>query len=371
MVTPMNITDGTLPGCGTAAAIVPAGSSLRWPARRLGADQRGVTAVTFGLLLVPILVSVGAGVDLTRDTTFRTALQSAADSAAIAGAAAYVDASSASKAVSVATAYIQQAEAGLPANNGVTFSVTTKVLTNTSGQTTGYTVSVSASGSVATTLMSVAMSSMPNSVSATALDPMVTINATLGNWKSSAWDANTIYWYIVPSNGSLPKTSDLHALFTNTSKPPTSLPPISLTAGQTIGFALKNVTGGLHPYGSNGYGSPQGHANWLYSQLSPPSLSAYPTEANNCALQVVAATASDPTPTETPGSCSPKTPAFGTVSCNEAAGQTIFYFWNDMGGGTDDYDYNDAQYSLTCSGSSSGSLLASNGSNATTVVLIR
>ena len=33
---------------------------------------------------------------------------------------------------------------------------------------------------------------------------------------------------------------------------------------------------------------------------------------------------------------------------------TLTYYWNDMGGATDDKDYNDAVYTVTCSQVSSG-----------------
>ena len=338
--------------------------------RTFGADRRGTTALLFGLLLVPIVVAVGAGFDLTRDTTFRSALQAAADQAALAGASAYTAASAQASAVASATAYMTAAEAGLPANSGVSFAVATAPVTGAGGATTGYTVSVTATASVATTLMAIAIPAMANTVTATALNPVVTFNASLGSWKSSAWDSNTIYWYVVPADGSLPASSDLHELFSNASAPPASLPSITLTGGQTIGFALQNITGGLRGYGPNQYGSPQGHTNWLYSQESPPSLSAYPTEPKNCALQVIAATTADPNPAETPGSCSAATPALGTVNCAQAMGQTIYFFWNDMGGSTDDYDYNDAQYSLTC-GAPQSATTASSSAVPTGVVLIR
>ena len=333
----------------TDLALAPVRPFRRAARAGFRADRRGTVAVLTGLMILPLMFSAGIAVDLTRATGFRAALQNAADSAALAGAAAYTDATQASAAAAVATAYLQQAEAGLPPNRGVSFTVTPAVLTNAAGQTAGYTVTVTAQAQVATTLMSLVVASMAAIARATAENPVVTINATLGNWKSSAWDANTIYWYVVPPNGALPAAADLHELFTNTGPAPTTLPSIQVTAAQKIGFALQNVTGGIQGYGANQYGSPQGHTNWLYSQLSPPSASAYPTVPQNCALEVAVATAADPVPTQTGGSCSSATPALGTVSCAQAAGETIFYFWNDMGGSADDYDYNDAQYSLTCS----------------------
>lgn len=344
-------------------------ASARDSLSRLGENRRGTTSLVFALALVPILVSVGAGVDFTRAITFRTELQDAVDSAALAGAGAYVDAASATTASGIATNYMNQIQAGLPPNNGVTFHVNTNQLTNSSGQTTGYSVSVTATAGVATTLMSIAVPAVTAAVAATALNPVVTYSASLGNWKSSAADANTIYWYVVPANGALPTAADLHQMFTNTGPEPSSIAPITLTASQKIGFALKNVTGGISGYGPNQYGSQQGHTNWLYSQLSPPSAAAYPNEPNNCSLQVAAASASGQVPTETPGSCSSATPALATLNCTQAAGKSVYYFWNDMGGGRDDFDYNDAQYSVTCSNPASGGAVAANTVTPTTVVL--
>ena len=314
----------------------------------LRTDRRAGVALLTALGMVPMLLSVGIAIDLSRVTAFRIALQNAADSAALAGAAVYSSSGKSSAAVTAATNYMTQAEAELPANDGVTFTATPAIQTNPAGATTGYTVSVTASAAVPTTVMSLVTPSVSTSVSAGALNPEVSISASLGNWKSSAWDANTIYWYVVPSNGSLPASTDLHALFTNDGPQPTSLPSITVTAGQSIGFALKNVTGGIQGYGPNQYGSQQGHTNWIYSQLSPPSKSAYPSEPANCSLEVVVATSADPNPTETAGSCSSATPANATLNCQQLPGQTIYYFWNDMGGSVDDKDYNDAQYSVTC-----------------------
>ena len=314
----------------------------------LRTDRRAGVALLTALGMVPMLLSAGIAIDLSRVTAFRIALQNAADSAALAGAAVYSSSGKSSAAVTAANDYMTRAEADLPINDGVTFKATPGTQTNSSGATTGYTVSVTASAAVPTTLMSMVTPSVSTSVAARALNPEVSISASLGNWKSSAWDANSIYWYVVPSDGSLPTSADMHELFTNDGPQPTSLPSITITAGQTIGFALKNVTGGIQGYGPNQYGSQQGHTNWIYSQLSPPSKSAYPSEPANCSLEVVVATSEDSSPTETAGSCSSATPANATLNCQQLPGQTIYYFWNDMGGSIDDKDYNDAQYSVTC-----------------------
>lgn len=52
-------------------------------------DRRGATAVTFGLMLVPILGMTGLAVDYTRASSDRSALQNAADAAVLSGAQIY------------------------------------------------------------------------------------------------------------------------------------------------------------------------------------------------------------------------------------------------------------------------------------------
>ena len=326
-------------------------------ARKFAADRHAGVALLTGLAMAPLLLTAGIAIDLSRVTQFHIALQQASDSAALAGAAVYNSTGSQTAAQTAAQNYMTQAIASLPKNDGVTYTATPGTPT-TIGAITNYTVAIAAKAAVPTTVLSFVIPSISTNVGATGLNPVITLTASLGNWKSSAWDANTIYWYVVPSNGGLPAASAMHSLFTNSGPEPTSLPGIQITAGQSIGFALKNVTGGIHGYGSNQYGSPEGHTNWLYSQLSPPSKQAYPTVAKNCALQIGIATTSKPTPTQSPGSCSNATPSGATVNCAQTPGQMIYFFWNDMGGGKDDYDYNDAQYSISCPSAPANSTLA-------------
>jgi hypothetical protein len=39
-------------------------------------------------------------------------------------------------------------------------------------------------------------------------------------------------------------------------------------------------------------------------------------------------------------------------SCSDLSGNSYKYYWNDMGGTTDDLDYNDMEYTFSCSGGS-------------------
>ncbi len=63
--------------------------------RQLLKDRSGATALTFALLLVPIMGMTGLAVDYSRATNDRSRLQNAADSAALAGASIYTGANAA------------------------------------------------------------------------------------------------------------------------------------------------------------------------------------------------------------------------------------------------------------------------------------
>lgn len=78
-------------------------------------DRRGATAVTFGLMLVPILGMTGLAVDYTRASSDRSRLQNAADSAALAGASIYIG-TNANEAEARARAYMR-ANLGADAEN--------------------------------------------------------------------------------------------------------------------------------------------------------------------------------------------------------------------------------------------------------------
>ncbi len=91
-----------------------------------------------------------------------------------------------------------------------------------------------------------------------------------------------------------------------------------------------------------------GVTKYLTSQASPTS----PTP--NCAVQIVQVDPNNlPTspPPNTSGHCfatSGGGSQFANLSCNQIAGRTFMYWWNDMGGKNDDKDYNDLSFTLTC-----------------------
>lgn len=310
-------------------------------------DRRGIFALWLAVALIPLTLFAGAGLDMMRAVDLRAQLQAAVDSAALAGASAYTSSSSSSTATTVAQNYMAGAVAKLTANSGVTYTATPG--TTTSGNATLYTMTVTATSAMPTTLMKLVTSSTTVKVTATAQNATYTISSTLSGFASSAADANYIYWYVVPSDGSVPTSSALTLLYSNVSSNNTKTVTTTITAGQKMGFALKNVTGGISSYGRNGYSAAQGTTHWFYSHLMPPSSEAYSSVTKDCSLQVLVSGSSSSLKS---GACLTALPTYAAVNCSEAAGKTLTFYWNDMGGSSDDYDYNDAVYKVVCSSNS-------------------
>jgi Flp pilus assembly protein TadG len=312
-------------------------------------DRQGAIAVMFALLLVPLLLAIGTATDFVRALQVQTALQGAVDSAALAGASVYVSTATAATARTVATNYLQSMLPTLPANLGVTYTVTPAQIP-ASGPATGYTVTVTAQAQVATSIMALVTDSVGVGASGTAENPLVTGTADFSGWSSSAYDLNVISWYIVPADNSVPPASALHQIYSNaiTNNP---TPSFSAAASQRIGFAMKNVTGGLTGYGPNGEGAAQGSTHMFYSHLNPPSSVAYPSLKQNCSLQSMQVTNTKSPPQASQGSCfSTSSPSpYAAPSCSQMNGKPVKFAWNDLGGTSDDKDYNDAVYTLSCS----------------------
>ncbi len=99
---------------------------------------------------------------------------------------------------------------------------------------------------------------------------------------------------------------------------------------------------------------------------------------SNCALQIQLVDPNNlPTSPPYPGVClaanDPKSGyQYANLSCNQIAGRTFMYWWNDMGASVDDYDYKNLAYILTCvpgatnpdGGTYSGTSTSSSGSTA-------
>ena len=323
-------------------------------------DRRGAIALTFGLALVPILLGVGSGVDIARGAQVKRVLQAAVDSAALAGASAYANGASAAAASTTASNYLSLNALPLPdgAPNPTTTVSTSEQSTN--GTVSGYTVSVTATTQMPTTFMSLFISSVAITASATAVNPVSTVtldgSGILNNFKSSACDLNTIYYYLTSDNNTIPNPSTFTSSQLVASNGLSVNPAVSfnVSATQQIGFALKNVTGGICGYGANQYGSAQGTANWFFTTAWPPSnnpynSSTYQAVPNNRSFYTTTTTIPNTVLTPpTGGSGFSTTPTFPTVTCQQIGTQYVNYYWNDMGGTTDDLDYNDMEYTFDC-----------------------
>ena len=202
---------------------------------------------------------------------------------------------------------------------------------------------------------------------------MVTAAADFTGFSASAAATRpTIYLRNVPTDGSLPPSSKLEPNLHQRAGPwfePALLrqddrrrkPGRGATpsrSGQRLGFVLVNVTGGMASYpngATNSYGGANGSTHTFYTQLSPPSLVAYPSVTQNCTVQtaVIAGSQMPAAPT----SCTSSLPQYATPTCAQIGSQQVRYFWNDMGGNPDDYErqIRDAEYTFTCSGAVAGS----------------
>ena len=230
----------------------------------LSRDRRGAVALMYGLALVPLLLGVGSGVDIARGLQVKQVLQGAVDAAALAGASAYANGDSSGAASTVASNYFSLNGLPLPDQAPTpTPTVSTSVQT-TNGAVSGYTVTVTATTQMPTTFMNLLISSVPVTVSATAVNPVSTVtldgSGILDNFKSSACDLNSIYYYLTSDNNTIPNPSTFSSSQMVGTNGTTNNPQVSfqISATQKIGFALKNVTGGICNYGNTQYGSGTG-----------------------------------------------------------------------------------------------------------------
>ena len=324
-----------------------------------------------GILLGLVLI-VGAAVDYSRAMAFKAALQNLADSAALAGASVYVSADTALNATTVATNYFNAGLPHLPDN----ISVGTPTITPSS-DSAGYYIQVTVPTSrIRTTFLGLFTTSIAVEVSAKAKDPIVIGHVDFGGWTTEAYDGNTIYWYALPSDGSLPTFNTahpndptynraFHAVFTNIQiNPPSTSRSFTIAAAQRIGFALVNITGGRCPadgctpytnYGSNQYGGAFNSVHVFLSQVTPPNRNPYGYPAGpscNASLLVAPVDPHNPYPTDPThgaGTCQPAVPLpFAAPSCSQVGDNSYRFFWNDMGARADDFDFNDGVYNFNC-----------------------
>ena len=187
----------------------------RFRMNRVWRPTRGSVMPIFAVMSLPVLLSAGVGVDMTRLSMARTTLQSAVNGAALAGATTGATQSPSTAngvATTVATNYF----------NGVTnvpggasnVAVSSLVVTPQTVNGSSYQVSVVATGSMKTVFMGLGnllpgvsgLDKMPLSVHATANNTSVPGSQAAGVQPilnkgyigSSAWDWNQAYLYPVP-----------------------------------------------------------------------------------------------------------------------------------------------------------------------------
>jgi Flp pilus assembly protein TadG len=384
----------------------------------LRTDRKGNIAILFAISIFPIMATVGAAIDTTRAWDAQQELQDAVDAATIASASAYTDSTQASLATTIAKQYIlgyslhegTTIVAGYPA---VSFAQETDSSGNSS-----YNATITVNAVMQNTFMAAfGFSSQALSATATAINPILRPIFKSSHFGASAADWNTVYMYPVPlnSNGQpnylgIPNSSSLYEIDSNcnsksinwSSKSPCNSQPgaivpsnqtmPTLSATQPMAFVLNNVTGGLlvppnagkdyknYGYGSNQYGSEYGGINWFTSAapMSDTSPDVYTTHfhsnafglptnsviypANtNCSLMVEVVDPNNlPTKPPASGQCFANNGSAGgvnyaAITCSAIAGRTLMFWWNDMGGQTDDKDYNDAYYTVSCVAAVGGS----------------
>ncbi len=379
--------------------------------RHLFLDRRGTVAIAMVGTSVPMLIAVGVGVDMARLALARAAIQSAADTAVLSGAAVYDSEDAGNAAAAVALKYFDAGATG----PGVTISSRTAQV-NTSSSANTVTLSVSGTISTTFMAIANVMS-LPVSVKSAAANEVLYINITPGSALSNAYDWNSLYMYGVPNgnNGkpnylAIPAKADLRESASNCTQavdPNWStaskcngqngaiapawnpVPPAGVTANTPLAFMFVNMNSGVHDGSGNQYGLQTGQyavmstaplsINQAPSQYSDMSASILNTifstsltqgatryssagsgNKTNCSLQIQIIADADHPPSGPPatGKCfAPDDPASGSqyanLSCNQMAGRTFMYWWNDMGAGTDDFDYKNLYYSVSCKPSSS------------------
>lgn len=353
-----------------------------------GQSRRAAVAVMFAVMLVPLILGVGVGVDFARLASLKASLQSAADGAALAGASVLNQSSGSTSAVTVATNYFNTGVAPLLASATVGSPTVTVAST--------IEVQVTASAVLQTSFMSLVTGALTVNVLAIAEGPGYALQVSMSNngFSSSAADSDSIYYYTVPSDGTVPAVSSMTLLFTNDPAVDSNYKTdnaqaqnVLLAASDVVGFALVNKTGGLSSYSPNAYGGKHNSTHIFYSSLAAPSMNAYSasgqgtyytgkTYNSNCYQTAITATNSSykpltksntcnayPCVTLTSGnvlqnnllvgsSCSTKTTANQT--CQQLYENPTTFAWNDMGGLSDDYDYNDAVYTVSCTPNATG-----------------
>ena len=350
-------------------------------------DRRGVAAVLFALMLPPMLMATGAAVDFARVGMLKTSLQSVTDGAALAGASALYMNNAATEAQDAAQQYY--------AKGTVPLAKYAAVGTPTVTMPSSIEVTVTASATLSNSFMRLVNMGEVVSVTSSAEGPAYQIQVTkTGGFTADAADSNSIYFYKTDNTGAPPSsTSSYTLLFTNDPNVDANYQAdnaankdISVAATDYVGFALLNKTEGISNYGStNSYGAKSGSEHLFFSSIAVPSSDAYSSQGTfyngtknsqgTCQTTAINSTVTTYVSTESGGcgphpctemsgstvmqnnlligsSCSSQSTAL--LTCQQLYTNPVTFSWNDMGGNPDDFDYNDAVYTVQCVPTSSG-----------------
>ena len=288
------------------------------PKCRLWSDSRGATAVIVAGSMLPIMVAVAAGVEVSRLAGAKASLQNAVDAAALAGATVYTAPTQSAAAQKIAQAYFD----GYAQRPDIALSSSTVTAAQSASDPNILTVTVKANASLKTSFGQVlGMSNLTVNVSAVAGIPYVVVppfkcgngcgapNQPIVPSKSTAMDWNSAYMYFLPQLGdgtysktTYPPFSQFFEIASNCNAitdanwsassrcnagagavPPASLPP-KPPIDQPIGFMFVNMNNGMVPAGQNGYGQNQYGAQPGYYEVmttSPMTLKQPPTKISN------------------------------------------------------------------------------------------
>ena len=208
------------------------------------------------------------------------------------------------------------------------------------------------------------------------------IGSNCSSGKSHAWSSSSLCNTVASQNCTVQGAASA----------PAPIPAVS--PNQPLAIMVVNMTSGVGNYGGNSFGTKVGSCQVFTSALlslqqAPSQLAdqsatklnginatailrnaslkyvapigqttTYAAETNNCALLVQVVDPNNlPNVPPYSGSCySPSDPTetqsgkqYANLSCAQMNGRTFMYWFNDMGGGGDDKDYNDLSFSITCS----------------------
>lgn len=371
--------------------------------RRLTNARGGSIAPIFALAAIPLVMAAGSAFDVGRVMDAKIKLQDIADAAALAGATQLETGNE----TSAATKYVN---AMLP---GVTPTVNV-VQNNGNGagtvqvslsQTVNTTFTSMFTPSVTTAASSTAQGTIVRNVTFT----LSNFNSSASDLNQvyyyilpSGSSGQTLYQWAPDLSKSTPLLSNASGHTNPASQ------TVQIAANAVIGFALANTAGGIHGYGANCYGQKQGATMTYYSHREDSSVSYwdYNTAAfnvcssgsnnwsalipQNSSSNTISTTwgpllancnQSDQSTVNQIGSCvssgnytagnyvyytdsnpawKPYDPLYGSpysrnplrygTTNTDCTQGNVTYQWDDNGGGTDDNDYNDAVYTVNCTG---------------------